>query len=130
MVFLLCFVCGQTSPVQYALSNYIHLHGCDVMLQCSLFPSEEKMQCRFYDLANNIVAPARLCSFTSTQCGESMMTAEARGQEGLLTMVSSNIDILCQDLQMVRVCDTDQLSLLILVSDTKEHQHKSCLTVD
>lgn len=47
------------------------------------------------------------------------MTAEAREQEGLLTMVSSNIHILCQYLQMVSVCDTDLFSFL-LESDTKE----------
>ena len=82
------------------------------------------MQCRFYELANNSDAPAHhgqtLLVHLHTVCGECMMTAEARGQEGLVTMVSSNIHILCQDLQMVRVCDTDQLSLLILMSHTKE----------
>lgn len=47
------------------------------------------------------------------------MIAEAREQETLLTVVSSNIHILCQYLQMVWVCDTDQFSFL-LMSDMKE----------
>lgn len=88
----------------------------------SLFPFRRKMQCRLYDLTNNTeLNVCLLCSFTYTLCGESLMTAEARGQERLLTMLFSNIHILCQYLQRVRVCDrdTDQLSFL-LVSDTKE----------
>lgn len=50
------------------------------------------------------------------------MTAEAREQEGLVTMASSNIHILCQHLQMVRVCETDQFSWLLVVSDSTELQ--------
>lgn len=101
-------------------------HRCDVTLQwfLSLFPLSRNAVQTFrvgkqLRCTHGEHSVCLLCSFTYTVCGGSLMTAEAGEQEGLVTMVSSNIHILCQYLQMVRVCVTDQLSLL-LGSDTRE----------